>query len=106
MNVIYRYNHLISPLTFTSDPTETLIEAFDTLEKGKTEGLLLDAYVAGSRLKDVYRVNKVIDTSNGLGVVLSGDAVVLQYRVRDFVKKNAKLITEIIQNSTSPLKVF
>jgi len=66
-------------------------------------------YVAGSGvdsfIKAPYQVNKIIDTKKGLGVVLSGEAVVLRHRVRDFVKKNAKKITEIIQNSTSPLKV-
>ena len=65
--------------------------------------------MAGSGVRDFiktpYRVNKVIDTKTGLGVVLSGEAMVLRYRVRDFVKKNAEKITKIIQNSTSPLKV-
>jgi len=65
--------------------------------------------VAGSGvdsfIKTPYQVNKIIDTKKGLGVVLSGDAVVLHHRVRDFVKKNAEKITEIIENSTSPLKV-
>lgn len=69
----------------------------------------MDAYVAGSGvsnfIKTPFRVNKVIETKKGLGVVLSGEAIVLRHRVRDFVRKNAGKITEIIQNSTSPLKV-
>ena len=52
-----------------------------------------------------YQVNKIIDTKKGLGVVLSGEAVVLHHRVSDFVKRKAAKITEIIQKSTSPLKV-
>ena len=92
-----------------SEPKETLEEAFEALQNGETEGFLLDAYVAGSGvdsfIKTSYQVNKIIDTKKGLGVVLSGEAVVLRHRVRDFVKKNAEKITEIIQRSTSPLKV-
>ncbi|XP_078344933.1 uncharacterized protein LOC144630436 [Oculina patagonica] len=87
---------------------ETLEEAFDALQNGETEGFLLDAYVAGSGvsnfIKTPFRVNKVIETNKGLGVVLSGEAIVLRHRVRDFVRKNAGKITEIIQNSTSPLE--
>ena len=88
---------------------ETLEEAFEALQNKETEGFLLDAYVAGSGvssfIKTPFRVNKVIETKKGLGLVLSGEAVVLHYRVRDFVRKNARRITEIIQNSTTPLKV-
>jgi len=91
------------------EPKETLEEAFQALQNGETEGFLLDAYVAGSGvdsfIETPYQVNKIIDTKKGLGVVLSGEAVVLRHRVRDFVKKNAEKITEIIQTSTSPLKV-
>lgn len=69
----------------------------------------MDAYVAGSGvnsfIKSPYRVNKIVDTKKGLGVILAGEAVVLRHRVRDFVKNNAEKITEIIQKSTSPLKV-
>lgn len=69
----------------------------------------MDAYVAGSGvnsfIKSPYHVNKIVDTKKGLGVVLAGEAVVLRHRVRDFVKNNAEKITEIIQKSTSPLKV-
>lgn len=92
-----------------AETKETLEEAFEALQHGETEGFLLDAYVAGSGadsfIKTPYQVNKIIDTKKGLGVVLSGDAVVLRHRVRDFVKKNAEKITAIIQNSTSPLRV-
>lgn len=92
-----------------SEPKETLEEAFQALQNGETEGFLLDAYVAGSGvdsfIETPYQVNKIIDTKKGLGVVLSGEAVVLRHRVRDFVKKNTEKITEIIQTSTSPLKV-
>ena len=101
--------NLYLPISLPLDPKETLEEAFDALQNGKTDGFLLDAYVAGSGVnnffKTPFRVNKVIDTTKGLGVVLAGEAVVLRYRVRDFVKKNAKKITEIIQKSTSPLQV-
>lgn len=62
--------------------------------------------MAGSGAKEkTYRVNQVIDVKKGLGVVLAGDAMVLRYRIRDFVKKNAEKITRIIQNSTTPLLV-
>lgn len=91
------------------DPKETLEEALDALENRRSDGVLLDAYVAGSSLqnfiKTPYRVRRVIETSKGMGVVLSGDAVVLRFRVRDFIKKNAKRITKIIENSTTPVKV-
>lgn len=92
-----------------AETKETLEEAFEALQHGETEGFLLDAYVAGSGvesfIKTPYQVNKIIETKKGLGVVLSGHAVVLRHRVRDFVKENAEKITEIIQNSTSPLRV-
>ena len=69
----------------------------------------MDAYVAGSSvdrfIKTPYQVNKIIDTKKSLGVVLSGEAVVLHHRVSDFVKRKAEKITEIIKKSTSPLKV-
>ena len=91
------------------EPKETLEEAFEALLNGETQGFLLDAYVAGSGvdrfIKIPYQVNKIIDTKKGLGVVLSGEAVVLRHRVSDFVKRKAEKITEIIQKSTSPLKV-
>lgn len=97
--MIFHFYHL-------SDPKETLDEAFEALENGETEGFLLDAYVAGSGVnRKPYRVNKVIDVTKGLGVVLAGESLVLRHRVRDFVKKNAGKITEIIQNSTTPLRV-
>lgn len=90
----------------SSDPRDTLEEAFNALEDRESDGLLLDAYVAGSGAKEkTYRVNQVIDVKKGLGVVLAGDAMVLRYRIRDFVKKNAEKITRIIQNSTTPLLV-
>ena len=93
-------------LFISSDPRDTLEEAFDALENRETDGLLLDAYVAGSGVNDkTYRVNQVIDVKKGLGLVLAGDAMILRYRIRDFVKKNAEKITRIIQNSTTPLLV-
>lgn len=91
------------------EPKETLEEAFEALQNGETQGFLLDAYVAGSGIgrfiNTPYQVNKIIDTKKGLGVVLSGEAVALRHRVSDFVKRKAEKITEIIQKSTTPLKV-
>ena len=89
-------------------PRDTLHEAHNTLEQGEVKGLLLDAYVAGSQMKGLshkLRVKEVIKLSKGVGVVLSGEAIKLQSRVRDYIRENAALITKIIQNSTTPLEV-
>ncbi len=89
-------------------PRDTLREAYETLERGEVKGLLLDAYVAGSQMKGLpqqLRVKEVIRLTKGIGVVLSGDAIRLQSRVRDYIRENAALITKMIQNSTTPLEV-
>ena len=89
-------------------PRDTLQEAFKALEQGEVKGLLLDSYVAGSQMKGMpqqLRVKEVIKVPKGIGVVLSGEAIKLQSRVQDYIRKNAALITRLIQNSTTPLKV-
>jgi len=73
------------------------------------KGLLLDAYVAGSQIKDLsqqLRVKEVIKLSKGIGVVLAGEAIKLQSRVHDYITDNAETITKIIENSTTPLEVY
>ena len=91
-----------------SVPRDTLQEAYKALEEGEVKGLLLDSYVAGSQMKGMpqqLRVKEVIKLSKGIGVVLSGEAIKLQSRVQDYIRKNAALITKLIQNSTTPLEV-
>jgi len=69
----------------------------------------LDAYVAGSQMNDLsqqLRVKEVVKLSKGIGVVLSGEAINLQSRVRDYITDNAEKITKIIENSTTPLEVY
>lgn len=96
-------------LRTSTEPRDTLQESYKTLEQGEVKGLLLDAYVAGSQMKDLsqqLRVKEVIKLSKGIGVVLSGEAIKLQSRVRDYITDNAGTITKIIENSTTPLEVY
>lgn len=84
-------------------------ESYKTLEQGEVKGLLLDAYVTGSQMKGLsqkLRVKEVIKLSKGIGVVLSGEAIKLQSRVRDYIRDNAGMITKMIENSTTPLEVY
>ena len=97
-------------LIISSGHRETLQEAYRTLEEGEVKGLLLDAYVAGSHsMKDLFdqqlRVKEVIKLPKGIGVVLSGEAMKLLDRVRDYIRSKAALITKMIENSTTPLQV-
>ncbi|XP_027035829.1 uncharacterized protein LOC113664427 [Pocillopora damicornis] len=90
-------------------PRGTLQEAYKSLGQGEVNGLLLDAYIAGSHsIKDLFdqqlRVKEVIKLPKGFGVVLSGEAMRLQKRVRDYIRNNAGLITKMIENSTTPLQ--
>ncbi|XP_022801932.1 uncharacterized protein LOC111339520 [Stylophora pistillata] len=90
-------------------PQDTLQEAYKSLEQGEVKGLLLDAYVAGSRsIKHLFdqqlRVKEVIKLPKGFGIVLSGEAMKLQKRIRDYIRNNAGLISKMIENSTSPLQ--
>ena len=92
----------------SSEPRDTVQEGYKSLEQGEVKGLLLDAYVAGSQMNDLsqqLRVKEVIKLSKGIGVVLSGEAIKLQSRVRDYITDNAGKITKIIENSTTPLEV-
>ena len=113
-----RYRNLITFLSkflfllfflISSEPRDTLQEGYQVLEQGEVKGLLLDAYVAGSQIKDLsrqLRVKEVIKLSKGIGVVLAGEAIKLQSRVHDYITDNAETITKIIENSTTPLEVY
>ena len=57
-------------------------------------------------LSQQLRVKEVVKLSKGIGVVLSGEAINLQSRVRDYITDNAEKITKIIENSTTPLEVY
>ncbi|XP_058947171.2 uncharacterized protein [Pocillopora verrucosa] len=90
-------------------PRDTLQEAYKSLGQGEVNGLLLDAYIVGSHsIKDLFdqqlRVKEVIKLPKGFGVVLSGEAMRLQKRVRDYIRNKAGLITKMIENSTTPLQ--
>lgn len=70
---------------------------------------MIDTYVAADQKDRLFdeniRVKKILDKKIGYGVVLSGEAKVIQKRCNDFMKRNVEEIIQVIQNHTSTLEV-
>ena len=79
------------------------------LEDGEIKGALVDTYVAAeykeALFSDKIFVKKMLDRPFGYGVVLSGAAVNVEQRCRDFIDLRISEIFRIIQNLTKTLDV-
>ena len=79
------------------------------LEDGQIDGALLDTYVAaehkGTLFNDKVFVKEILDRPFGYGVVLSGKAVNVEQRCRDYISMHISEILHIIQNMTKTLDV-
>ncbi|XP_031571664.1 uncharacterized protein LOC116305831 [Actinia tenebrosa] len=80
----------------------------DALQNGNVFGALIDTYVAADQKDHLFdeniKVNKLLEKKIGYGVVLSGDAKVVQKRCNDFMKRKVEEISKVIQNYTSTLE--
>ena len=79
------------------------------LEDGEIDGALLDTYVAAEHKDELFNdkifVKEILDRPFGYGVVLSGAAVNVEQRCRDYIKMQISGIFHIIQNTTKTLDV-
>ena len=79
------------------------------LEDGEIDGALLDTYVAAEYKETLFSdkifVKKILERPFGYGVVLSGAAVNVEQRCRDYIQMQISEIFHIIQNSTKTLDV-
>lgn len=79
------------------------------LEDREIDGALLDTYVAAEHketlLDDNIFVRKILERPFGYGVVLSGAAVNVEQRCRDYIDLKISEIFHIIQNMTKTLDV-
>ncbi|KAL9960831.1 hypothetical protein ACROYT_G034336 [Oculina patagonica] len=77
------------------------------LEDGEIDGALLDTYVAAEHKETLFDekifVKDVLDRPFGYGVVLSGAAVNVEQRCRDYINLQISEIFNIIQNMTKTL---
>ena len=79
------------------------------LEVGEIDGALLDTYVAAEYkevlFSDKIYVKKILDRPFGYGVVLSGAAVNVEQRCREYIDLRINEIFRIIENMTKTLDV-
>ena len=79
------------------------------LEDGEINGALLDTYVAAEYKETLFSdkifVKNILDRPFGYGVVLSGAAVNVEQRCRDYIDLRISEIFGIIQNRTKTLDV-
>ena len=79
------------------------------LEVGEIDGVLLDTYVAAeykdTLFSDKIYVKKILDRPFGYGVVLSGAAVNVEQRCREYIDLRINEIFRIIENMTKTLDV-
>ena len=79
------------------------------LEVGEIDGALLDTYVAAEYkevlFSDKIHVKKILDRPFGYGVVLSGAAVNVEQRCREYIDLRINEIFRIIENMTKTLDV-
>ncbi|XP_022801143.1 contactin-3-like [Stylophora pistillata] len=79
------------------------------LENGEIEGALIDTYVAAEHKDELFNdkiyVKEILDRPFGYGVVLSGAAVNVEQRCRDYINQHKSYIFHMIPNSTKTLDV-
>lgn len=81
----------------------------DALLRGDIQGVLLDAYTAGSNRNAFHhpqlRALSMIKYPRTYGVVLSGALAHVSNEARDYVQTNQQRILEILQRSTEAMEV-
>lgn len=79
------------------------------LEDREIDGALLDTYVAAEYKETLFSdkifVKEILDRPFGYGVVLSGAAVNVEQRCRDYIDLRRSEIFRIIENRTKTLDV-
>ena len=88
---------------------KNLEEIRAALEDGEIEGALIDTYVAADHKSELFSdriyVKQILDQPLGYGVVLSGAAVNVEQRCRDFINLHMSNIFHMITISTMTLDV-
>ena len=88
---------------------KNLEEIRAALEDGEIEGALIDTYVAADHKIELFSdriyVKEILDQPLGYGVVLSGAAVNVEQRCRDFINLHMSNIFHMITISTKTLDV-
>ena len=88
---------------------KNLEEIRAALEDGEIEGALIDTYVAADHKSELFSdriyVKEILDQPLGYGVVLSGAAVNVEQRCRDFINLHMSNIFHMITISTMTLDV-
>nr|XP_058971271.1 uncharacterized protein LOC131797634 [Pocillopora verrucosa] len=86
---------------------KNLEEIRAALEDGEIEGALIDTYVAADHKSELFSdriyVKEILDQPLGYGVVLSGAAVNVEQRCRDFINLHMSNIFHMITISTKTL---
>ncbi|CAH3162903.1 unnamed protein product [Pocillopora meandrina] len=86
---------------------KNLEEIRAALEDGEIEGALIDTYVAADHKSELFSdkiyVKQILDQPLGYGVVLSGAAVNVEQRCRDFINLHMSNIFHMITISTMTL---
>ena len=93
----------------TEKKYKNLEEIRAALEDGEIEGALIDTYVAADHKSELFSdriyVKEILDQPLGYGVVLSGAAVNVEQRCRDFINLHMSNIFHTITISTMTLDV-
>lgn len=96
-------------ISFTVQSYSNVEEIRRALEDAEIDGALLDTYVAAEYKETLFSdkifVKKILDRPFGYGVVLSGAAVNVEQRCRDYIDLRISEIFHIIQNMTKTLDV-
>ena len=96
-------------LLSTEKKYKNLEEIRAALEDGEIEGALIDTYVAADHKSELFSdriyVKEILDQPLGYGVVLSGAAVNVEQRCRDFINLHMSNIFHMITISTMTLDV-
>jgi len=96
-------------ISFTVQKYSNVEEIRRALEDGEIDGALLDTYVAAEYKETLFSdkifVKEILDQPFGYGVVLSGAAVNVEQRCRDYIDLRIDDIFRIIQNMTKTLDV-
>ena len=105
--VIFHLSSMI--ITSTEQSYSSVEEIRAALEDGEIDGALLDTYVAAEHKETLFHdkifVKEILDRPFGYGVVLSGAAVNVEEKCRDYINLQISEIFHIIQNMTKTLDV-
>ena len=84
-------------------------EVLQALLNNEVEGALLETNEAGTLFEYISKngllVRKKIDSTKGIGFVLSGSMIQLHSEIRAYVKSNKDVLNSILKNATKPFEV-